>query len=77
MENTNEGGIGEYISYFNVGQLKCEDCVYDSNCEEKFKRCVANAVSPSGVVHMKWCEKDYVDEMKSRILEVLELVNAK
>ena len=59
-------------------ELKCEDCVYNHNdCKAKFKRCMANVISPVGVTHLIWCEKDYIDDMKAKILEVMELIHKK
>ena len=60
------------LELYVPGQLKCEDCVYDSNCEEKFKRCVANGVNNNTVEHLICCEKNYINEMKSKILNLLE-----
>ena len=68
---------GFLIDYYVPGRLKCEDCVYCSDCEEKFKRCMANVVSPDGVTHLKWCEQDYVDDFKSKVLEVMEMIYKK
>jgi hypothetical protein len=67
-----------FTSYYVDGKLKCEDCVYNHNeCEVKFKRCMANVISPEGVTHLKWCERDYTDNMKAKILEVMELIHKK
>lgn len=75
MGNTNSELFTEY--YVN-GELKCEDCVYGHNdCKTKFKRCMANVISPAGVTHLIWTEKDYIDDMKSKILEVMELIHKK
>lgn len=68
----------QYISYYVDGKLKCEDCVYNQeDCKVQFKRCMANVISPEGVTHLKWCEKDYTDNMKAKILEVMELIHKK
>ena len=34
-------------------------------------------ISPEGVTHLKWCERDYTDNMKAKILEVMELIHKK
>ena len=75
MDNTNSE---LFTSYYVDGELKCEDCVYNQNdCSVKFKHCIANVISPEGVTHLKWCEKDYTDNMKAQILEVMELIHRK
>ena len=67
-----------FTSYYVDGELKCEDCVYNHNdCKAKFKRCMANVINPVGVTHLIWCEKDYIDDMKAKILEVMELIYKK
>jgi hypothetical protein len=38
---------------------------------------MANVISPEGVTHLKWCERDYTDNMKAKILEVMELIHKK
>ena len=75
---TDSINAAQYISYYVDGKLKCEDCVYNQDaCNLKFKRCIANVISPEGVTHLKWCEKDYIDDMKAKILEVMELIYKK
>lgn len=66
-----------FTSYYVDGKLECEDCVYKDGCKDKFKRCMANVISPVGVTHLIWCEKDYIDDMKAKILEVMELIHKK
>ncbi len=41
---------------FKPGQLKCEDCIYNDNCETKWDRCIANWLHDGGVVHYVVCE---------------------
>ena len=41
---------------FKLGQLKCEDCIYNNNCESMWDRCVANWLHDGGVVHYVACE---------------------
>jgi len=41
---------------FKPGQLKCEDCIYNDNCETMWDRCVANWLHDGGVVHYVVCE---------------------
>lgn len=65
-------------SYYVDGKLECKDCVYNHNdCKAKFKRCMANVISPVGITHLIWYEKDYIDDMKAKILEVMELIHKK
>lgn len=67
-----------FTSYYVDGELKCEDCVYGQNeCKVKFKRCMANVINPEGTTHLIWCEKDYIDDMKAKILEMMELIHKK
>ena len=75
MDNIN----GElFTAYYVDGKLECKDCVYNQDeCKVKFNRCMANVISPVGATHLIWCEKDYKDDMKAKILEVMELIHKK
>lgn len=67
-----------FTSYYVDGKLECKNCVYDQDeCKVKFKRCMANINNPEGVTHLLWCEKDYIDDMKAQILEMMELIHKK
>lgn len=67
-----------FTKYYVDGKLECKDCVYNQDeCKAKFKRCMANVISPEGATHLLWCEKDYIDDMKAQILEVMELIHKK
>lgn len=67
-----------FTEYYVDGKLECKDCVYNQDeCKIKFKRCMANVISPEGATHLLWCEKDYIDDMKAQILEVMELIHKK
>ena len=40
----------EHVLEYLPGQLKCEDCIYCGDCENKWRRCVANYVDIGDVV---------------------------
>ena len=48
---------GDFVDFeFKIGQLKCEDCIYNDNCDSMWDRCVANYLHDCGVVHYVACE---------------------
>ena len=48
------------------GQLKCEDCIYNDNCESLWVRCVANWLHDGGVVHYVSCENKNYETLGSK-----------
>ena len=36
--------------------IKCKDCAFDEDCEERFNTCVANYQHEGKSVHLKCCE---------------------
>lgn len=54
------------------GQLKCEDCIYNDNCETKWKRCVANYIDVGDVVvHLVFCDKKFNKGVADEVIEIL------
>ena len=72
----------EWISNMNMdfkfkpGQLKCEDCIYDDNCETEWKRCVANYIDVGDVVvHLALCDKKFNNGVAKEVVEILSNLN--
>ena len=62
----------EYLS----GQLKCEDCIYNDNCESMWKRCVANYIDVGDVVvHLVFCDKKFNKGVTDTVMEILKNLN--
>ena len=40
------------------GHLNCENCKYNSSCEDLFEGCVANYILDDEIVHIKSLEVD-------------------
>lgn len=57
------------------GQLKCEDCIYNDNCESMWDRCVANALHDGGVVHYVLCDKKFNKKVVDEVMEILNNPN--
>ena len=54
------------------GQLKCENCIYNDNCENKWKRCVANYIDVGDViVHLAFCDKKFNKGVVDEVVEIL------
>lgn len=66
------GAVVEYLP----GQLKCEDCIYNDNCETKWKRCVANYIDVGDVVvHLAACDKKFNKGVVDEVMEILNSFN--
>ena len=57
------------------GQLKCENCIYNDNCETKWKRCVANYIDIGNVVHLAMCDKRFNKGVADEVMEILHKLN--
>ena len=68
---SNMNAVLEYLP----GQLKCEDCIYNDNCETKWKRCVANYTDFGNVVHLAFCDKKFNKEVVDEVMEILNSFN--
>ncbi len=66
----------DFVNFkFKIGQLKCEDCIYNDNCESMWDRCVANWLHDGGVVHYVACENKGNKGATDEAMEILNSLN--
>lgn len=66
----------EHVLEYLPGQLKCEDCIYCSDCETKWRRCVANYIDVGDVVvHRASCDKKFNNNVATEVMEILNNLN--
>lgn len=65
----------EHVLEYLPGQLRCEDCIYNDNCEDKWRRCVANYIDVGNVVHLAFCDKNFNKGVADEVMEILNNLN--
>lgn len=59
---------------FKIGQLKCDDCIYNDNCDTMWGQCVANSLRDCGVVHYVVCENKVNKNKNESLCQITDTV---